>query len=45
MVEDGVARDVEVVGGGAVPGEGDEPGGSDDGLKVGGGGGDGVKDR
>ena len=42
LVVHGISCDLEVVGGRLVPGEGDEPGGGDDGLQVGGGGGDRV---
>ena len=45
LIVDGISCDVEVVGGRLVPGEGDEPGGGDDSLQVGGGGGDRVVSR
>ena len=45
LVVDGISCDVEVVGGWRVPGEGDEPGGGDDGLQVGGWAGHGVMSR
>ena len=45
LVVDGISCDVEVVGARLVPGEGDEPGGGDDGLQVGGWAGHGVMSR
>ena len=44
LVEDGVSSDGRAVGGGRVPGQGDEPRGGDDGLEVGGGRGQVVQD-
>ena len=45
LVEDGVSRDVKIVRLRLVPGESDEPGGGDEGLEVGGGGGYGVEEQ